>query len=324
MKNIVEFAKTVIGDTYEMIGHGERDWNILRENSKITKDWALDFAQIYIDTALSTVEETETFSKEDRKMAFGGWYETLTSGSPPESFWAETCLLGLDHATLGLPNRHVIAMSSRIEQDFLKRAIKSMDAKQALQLSTAFSRVLDLAVSVMVDSYHHAIMTGMAETGINERLVKRIRTVAIRRMIDKSRELLPVIEWNDSLSVSVKSIDDQHKQLVHLINRLRDSSVAGKGNQDLADILNELTNYTVMHFEHEEVIFDKIGYAETEEHKKAHTALVAQVGQLNKDFAAGNAKLTGDLFHFLRNWLNGHIRGTDRRYIPAMLEHNIQ
>ncbi len=323
MKNIVEFAKTVIGDTYELIGHSERDWTILHENSAVTKGWALDFGQIYIDTVFSSVEESETFSKEDRKMAFGGWYETLTSGTPPESFWAETCLMGLDHATIGVPNRHVIAMSSRVEQDFLKRAIKAMDAKQALQLSTAFSRVLDLAVSVMVDSYHHAIMTGMAETGINERLVKRIRTVAIRRMIDKSRELLPVIEWNDSLSVQVKSIDDQHKQLVNLINRLRDSSVAGKGNQELSSILAELTEYTVFHFKHEEDIFEKIGYAETEEHKKAHGALVAQVGQLNKDFASGNAKLTGDLFQFLRTWLNGHIRGTDRRYIPDLLKHNI-
>ncbi len=163
----------------------------------------------------------------------------------------------------------------------------------------------------------------MAETGINERLVKRIRTVAIKRMIEKARNLLPLIEWNDSLSVKIQSIDDQHKQLVNLINRLRDSSVAGKGNQELAGILNELTEYTVKHFAHEEEIFEKIGYTGTEEHKKAHNALVAQVGQLNKDFAAGNAKLGGELFQFLRTWLNGHIRGTDRLYIDDMIKHNI-
>lgn len=323
MKNIVEFAKTVIGDTYGMIGHSERDWEILRDNAAVISDWAQDFGKIYVDTVFSSVEENETFSKADRQQGFAVWYETLASGAPPESFWAETCLLGLDHATIGVHNRHVIAMNSRVEQEFLKRAIKALDAKVALQLSTAFGRVLSLAVSVMVDSYHHAIMTGMAETGINDRLVKRIRNVAIRRMIDKARELLPLIEWNDSLSVKVQSIDEQHKQLVVLINRLRDSSVSGKGNQELASILNELTNYTVNHFAHEEKIFAEYGYPETEEHIKAHTALVAQVGKLNEDFAAGRAKLTGDLFQFLRNWLNGHIRGTDRRYTQFMLEHNI-
>lgn len=215
-------------------------------------------------------------------------------------------------------------MAGRIQQEFLKRALESFEQAQAIEVYGAFKRVFDTALSVMVDSYLHALMLGMSEIGMNERLVNRIRKVAIRRMINQAREVLPLIDWTDALSVGIASIDDQHKKLVELLNALHDSSVTGKGNEQIKGILQELVGYTVNHFAYEEKLFAEHGYPETDSHKEAHVALTSQVGKFNEEFQAGNAKLSGDLFKFLRTWLNGHIRGTDKLYGPYLAERGVK
>ena len=56
------------------------------------------------------------------------------------------------------------------------------------------------------------------------------------------------IKWNKSLSVKVKEIDDQHKKLVELINQAYEF----KDSKKLGDILNELIEFTRVHFSTEE------------------------------------------------------------------------
>lgn len=38
---------------------------------------------------------------------------------------------------------------------------------------------------------------------------------------------MPLIEWNDSFSVKIDSIDEQHKKLVDLLNSLNEEMVQG-------------------------------------------------------------------------------------------------
>lgn len=327
MKDIVEFSSTVVTETVTVIGHTDKDWKILGAAADKTTPWSADLAKIYGSTIQGcphTQAVMEGVNAADHQASFAVWYENLVSGAPGEVFWAETCLIGLYHAAAGVNNRHVIAMASRIEEEFLKRSLEAMDQAQALELYGAFKRVLGTALGVMVDSYLHAIMLGMSEIGMNERLVARIRKVAIRRMINQAREVLPLIDWTDALSVGIPSIDEQHKKLMGYLNALHDSSVTGKGNEQIKQILQDLVAYTVDHFAYEEKLFDEHDYEHTAAHKEAHVALTTQVGKFNEEFQAGNAKLSGDLFKFLRTWLNGHIRGTDKLYSAPLIERGVK
>jgi hemerythrin len=327
VKNIAEFAEGVLQDTRGASGHTDADWSTLAEASTTTLAWSAELAKIWgegIYGSPHTQAVVEKLNRGDHEQSFAVWYERIVSGEPGQAFWAETCLIGLYHASAGVNNRHVIGMASKVECEFLGRCLDAFEREQALNVYGSFKRVFSLATALMVDSYLHAIMLGLTEIGMNERLVNRIRNVAIRRMIEQARSVLPLIDWSEALSVGIKVIDDQHKKLVDLLNGLHDSRAQGAGNEVLKKILNDLTNYTVEHFGFEEQLMQKHGYPDFPNHKKAHDALTSQVAALNDEFQAGNAKLSGDLFKFLRRWLNGHIRGTDKLYSEHLRDHGVQ
>lgn len=321
VQNIVQFTEALVVETARINGFSAADWATLAQYRKVTTPWAKDFGELFTKTLYSDPETSklmEKVNRSDQQQAFAIWYETLVSGSPGQTFWPETCLIGLFHASAGVANRHVIGMLSRLEIEFLRRCLASIDAKGVGQLYLAFKRVLGIAQAIMVDSYHFANIAGMKDVGVNEALFARIRGLSIRKMIEEARTVLPLIEWNDSLSVEIDSIDDQHKKLLEILNALHDPNLLSQGPEKVQAILNELVEYTVYHFNHEEELMRRHQYPDIENHLAAHRTLVEQVGKFQADFQAGKAKLSGELFKFLRSWLNGHIRGTDKLYSPHL------
>ena len=85
---------------------------------------------------------------------------------------------------------------------------------------------------------------------------------------------MSTIKWSDEYSVGVKQIDDQHKNLVDLINRLFDAMSLGKGKEVLGGVFDELKKYTIIHFQTEERLMVVYGYPDYEAHKKSHEDLV--------------------------------------------------
>ncbi len=53
-------------------------------------------------------------------------------------------------------------------------------------------------------------------------------------------------------------------------------------------------------------------------HKAEHKALVTQVLQFQKEFAAGAPGVAGMLMPFLQKWLHNHIMHTDKQYGPYL------
>ncbi|WP_272701336.1 bacteriohemerythrin [Desulfovibrio sp. Fe33] len=130
----------------------------------------------------------------------------------------------------------------------------------------------------------------------------------------------PLIVWDDSIATGIDLIDDQHKELVKLINRLNSAMLQGKGKAMIGETLEELRRYTSFHFNQEETLFEKYGYSETEEHKSVHGKLLGQVSEFIDKFDSGQTGMSRDLFYFLKDWLVNHIQGVDKRYVPHLKE----
>ena len=125
---------------------------------------------------------------------------------------------------------------------------------------------------------------------------------------------MALINWNDSFSVNVSKIDQQHKKLVTMINELSDAMKQGKGKDVLGQIVNDLIGYTATHFKTEESYFDQFGYPETDRHKQEHAAFVERVSDFKEGFEKGRLALSVEVMNFLSDWLQNHIKGTDKKY----------
>jgi len=129
---------------------------------------------------------------------------------------------------------------------------------------------------------------------------------------------MPLMTWNDNLKVNIKQVDDQHKKLVELLNTFQEAMVAGKGKELTKNTFSSLLLYTVYHFGTEEKLFKQYGYPDLVPHQKEHQALTKQAQDLSDRFSRGEPVLNGETMTFLKNWLNDHILGSDKRYGPFL------
>ncbi|NNM54731.1 MAG: bacteriohemerythrin [Spirochaetales bacterium] len=134
---------------------------------------------------------------------------------------------------------------------------------------------------------------------------------------DNARQLgvTDLVTWSKDLELGIPIFDTQHKKLVEILNKLNRSFQRGGSRQELAGILDELTSYTVTHFQDEERLFTKTTYPETAKHLAQHQNFVQQVQQFRQAFQAGTGSVGSEILLFLKNWLIEHIKGTDRGYI---------
>lgn len=136
---------------------------------------------------------------------------------------------------------------------------------------------------------------------------------------------MPLLTWNENLSVKIPSIDEQHKKLIDMINQLQDAMSSGDSRSVLGEIFDGLVSYTAEHFEFERQLMATHGYAESVEHLKEHDSFVQKVSDLHKQFVGSSNFMIGvDVMKFLTDWLVNHIQGVDKNYSEFFLSKGVQ
>jgi len=125
---------------------------------------------------------------------------------------------------------------------------------------------------------------------------------------------MALINWNDNLSVNIAEIDQQHKELIAIINELGDALKSGKGIDISANIVNRLAKYALIHFKAEEALLAKFGYTEMEDHKKEHAAFVRKVVDFRGGLENGKPVLPMEIMVYLSEWMKNHILVVDKKY----------
>lgn len=122
------------------------------------------------------------------------------------------------------------------------------------------------------------------------------------------------VEWSDAFSVGVEEIDDQHKQLVHMINELHEGIDGGWGAEAKEKVFVELAEYARVHFATEESLMSISNYPGSKGHKGQHHGLNEIVKEHISQYAQGSANISNyDLLLFLKKWLINHIMEEDKK-----------
>jgi len=134
---------------------------------------------------------------------------------------------------------------------------------------------------------------------------------------------MSLVNWDQTYSVKVNRLDDDHKKLFAMINDLHESMLAGHGSEKVQEIVKKLADYAKFHFAAEEAFFEKTKYPALASHRAEHQAFVKKVEQFQQDMASGKGGQSISVSQFLNDWLTGHIKNTDQKYSAHLNENGV-
>ena len=134
-------------------------------------------------------------------------------------------------------------------------------------------------------------------------------------MNEKDIESFEIFPWNRNFETGIEEIDEQHKVIVMLLNKLA-NHLTQEEVLKVEDTFNELAKYADFHFKCEEKIWKK--YIKNDilvkTHKSNHDSFLPKVLELkekNKDKPFN--EIIEEILLFLVRWLAFHIIDEDKR-----------
>lgn len=124
--------------------------------------------------------------------------------------------------------------------------------------------------------------------------------------------------WDKNWEIGISSIDQQHRELVDIINKLGEAMKERKAAEVVSTVVAELTAYTRKHFTFEESLMHKYKYPDLDAHKPYHTKFIAKLVEFQEKIDSGNIAIGVQMYNFLGDWLRNHIRGTDTKYAEVI------
>jgi hemerythrin len=124
------------------------------------------------------------------------------------------------------------------------------------------------------------------------------------------------IQWDDSLSVGIDIIDQQHKMLIQRLSELSEAVEMKQGETAIMKTLEFMSEYTDFHFSSEEKHMEEQNYPGLDYQKAQHEEFRNTLKRIVEDYEdeGPTRALTTSINTFLFNWLLNHIKGTDLKF----------
>ncbi len=136
----------------------------------------------------------------------------------------------------------------------------------------------------------------------------------------RTTESLPAavvrLEWRGKWESGNKLIDGQHRELLHLSDRLLDLSISANGRDLVMQALDALLAHVVLHFTDEEQLQRDVGYPEYAEHAQIHQVITEKALVLKKQFLKGEIKATAFFSFLVDEVIMGHLLAEDTKFFP--------
>ncbi len=138
----------------------------------------------------------------------------------------------------------------------------------------------------------------------------------------REERLMVKIEWDDSLSVGIPLIDEQHKMLIQRLQALVHAIETFQSVTEIVKTLDFLIEYTNFHFSTEEKHMNETQYPGLTYHQTQHEEFKATLRDLTVDFEEDGATraLAESVNTFLMNWLVTHIKSVDVQFGTFLME----
>lgn len=129
------------------------------------------------------------------------------------------------------------------------------------------------------------------------------------------------IAWTGQLATGLQEVDDQHRQLLDILNRLAEQRQSALDSSAIEKLLHELKSYAGYHFRLEEDLMASwpVNARNRAVHERAHASFIDYVGRIEPLLDAGQEEMLDHLLAFLTKWLVHHIVGIDARLVRELV-----
>lgn len=133
--------------------------------------------------------------------------------------------------------------------------------------------------------------------------------------------------FTDKYKTGIDLVDKEHRRLFEIIKETNDliqNDLLHDKYDEIMRLLVELKDYTEFHFADEEMLMEKMHYPELAAQKRAHTAFVERLVEIDlselDDMDNNQQTYLQELIQFLLGWLANHIIGMDKKIAVYMDE----
>ena len=124
---------------------------------------------------------------------------------------------------------------------------------------------------------------------------------------------MALLNWKPEYSVGVPAVDDEHRQMISMINGLHDR-LGGRSDAEAIEMfLGDIHAAIAAHFALEERFMRKAEYEEYEDHKDDHEELLDQLRDLMDDYVEDTETGNEILKQRLTDWFGNHFSSFDAR-----------
>lgn len=120
------------------------------------------------------------------------------------------------------------------------------------------------------------------------------------------------ISWKDDFSIKNAEIDDQHKELLEIVNQLYEFCDK-EYTEKTKSLMYQLLEHTREHFDTEESYMKQLKYPQYISHKLEHDRFYNKVANFSIALEEGNDKLNSDFFKSFQNWFQNHLELNDKK-----------
>ena len=125
---------------------------------------------------------------------------------------------------------------------------------------------------------------------------------------------MALIDWKPEFSVGIDDVDQEHQELIALINALHERLSGDSTAEEISAFLGEVDAQIAAHFALEEWTMRELNYDQYEDHKADHDRLLEQIRDIADAFEAGvYMDYSGRLGYHLKHWFSEHFRTRDAR-----------
>jgi len=131
----------------------------------------------------------------------------------------------------------------------------------------------------------------------------------------KRRMPMELVQWSEKFSVGVRELDEQHQQLIKLLNLLiLTQGTANTRSETISDTLMAMTRYAQAHFQAEEKLMEDYGFPGLEEQKIQHRDFRKKTVAFSTATYYGVDQVPEALLEYLVEWWVHHILEDDMAY----------